>query len=45
MRTHRVEFRNFRSFTLFDVELAGRSVWVIGKDVGGKNPLLTGIAA
>ena len=45
MRTHRVEFRNLRCFTSLDLDLDRRSVWVIGNDVGGKNSLLTGIAA
>lgn len=44
MRIHRVEFRNFRSFTSFDLDLDGRSVWVIGENAGGKTSLLTGIA-
>jgi predicted ATP-dependent endonuclease of OLD family len=44
MRMHRVEFRNFRSFTSFGLDLDGRSMWVIGENAGGKTSLLTGIA-
>jgi predicted ATP-dependent endonuclease of OLD family len=44
MRIHRVEILNFRSFVTFELELAGRSVLVIGENAGGKTSLLTAIA-
>jgi predicted ATPase len=43
LRLRRVEFRNFRSFGNFDLELAGESLVVIGENGGGKSSLLTGI--
>lgn len=43
MRISRVEFRNFRSFGDFDLDLAGESLVVIGENGGGKSSLLTGI--
>ncbi len=44
MRIQRIELRNFRSFTSFDLEFGGRSVLVIGENAGGKTSLLTAIA-
>jgi predicted ATPase len=44
VRIQRVRFRNFRSFTTFDVELVTQIAFVIGENAGGKTSLLTGIA-
>lgn len=44
MRIRHVELRNFRSFAQFDLDLGGRSVFVIGENGGGKTSLMTAIA-
>lgn len=44
MKIERVEVRNFRSLTLLDLDLSGRSVFVIGENGGGKTSLLVAIA-
>lgn len=43
MKIHRVDILNFRSFSSFELELAGRSVLIIGENAGGKTSLLTAI--
>jgi len=44
MKIQRVELHNFRSFAHFDLDLSGRSVFVIGENGGGKTSLLTAVA-
>ncbi len=44
MKIQRVELHNFRSFAHFDLDLGGRSVFVIGENGGGKTSLLTAVA-
>jgi predicted ATPase len=44
MKIQGIEFRNFRSFISFDLDLAGHSAWLIGENASGKTSLLTGIA-
>lgn len=44
MKIRRVEIRNFRSFPVFDLEVNGESLFVIGENGGGKSTLLTAIA-
>jgi predicted ATPase len=44
MRIERVEIRNFRCFSTFDLDLAGDTTFIIGENGGGKSTLLTGIA-
>jgi AAA domain, putative AbiEii toxin, Type IV TA system/Overcoming lysogenization defect protein-like, TOPRIM domain len=44
MKIQRIELRNFRSFAQFDLDLGGRSVFVIGENGGGKTSLLTAVA-
>jgi hypothetical protein len=44
MKIRRVEFRNFRSFGTFDLDLDGETFFLIGENGGGKSSLLTGIS-
>lgn len=44
MKIERLEIQNFRSFATFDLDLGGRSLFVIAENGGGKSSLLTAIA-
>lgn len=44
MRINRIEIKNFRAFRDFDLDVGGRSLFVIGENGGGKTSLLTAVA-
>lgn len=44
MKVRRLEVRNFRSLTNFDLDLNGETIFVIGENGGGKSSLLTALA-
>jgi predicted ATPase len=44
VKLRRIEFRNFRSFENFDLDLDEGSFFLIGENGGGKSSLLTGVA-
>lgn len=44
MEIKRIQIRNFRSFQNFDLDVEGRSLFIIGENGGGKTTLLTAVA-